>query len=262
MAKLLPGVRYDMPVGFGPSIYSETTRVPHATLISTAFDTEPAAVAEILPDHLELGEVPTVYVNRIQYDAVDYLHGRGYEEFIVAINARYRRGGEDISAPYVSAIWVNQVAALTSGREWMGQAKLYADIPLVEDHGDRLRFEALEYDTCFLRGEVRNLRELPAEQVAKIAAAQNPYSFGWKYMAGLEGKPDIDYATLLKMDWNYEQAWVGEGESEFLVASRAELPVSLSIVETIAKLPVVKRRPAFVGKGPAVIYRSQARRLP
>jgi len=262
MVQLLPGVRYDMPVGFGPSIYSETTHVPNAVLISTSFDSTPSALEPILPSHLQLGDVPTVYVNRISYDSVDYLHGRGYEEFIVAINARYRRGDEDISAPYVCAIWVDQVAALTSGREWMGQAKLYADIPPVEDHGDRIGFEAFEYDTCFLRGEVRNLKKLSDDQVAKIAKIQTPYSFGWKYMAGPQGTVDIDYATLLKMDWNYENAWVGEGESEFLVAPRARLPVSLSIVETIAKLPVVKRRPAFVGKGPAVIYRSEARRLP
>lgn len=259
--QLVPGVRYDMPASFGPTILPAATAVPNATMISTAFDSTPEAVAAILAPHLMVGDVPTVYVNRISYDSLDYLYGRGYEEVIVAMNARYRDDSEEIAAPYVCAVWVNQVAPLIPGRELMGHPKVYADIPEVVEDGTGLRFEASEYETCFLRGEVRALKELPAATVARIRGSQTPYSFGWKYVPGPDGTVDVDYGTLARTDWNYERCWVGEGESWFLVAPPEQLPVSSRVVSTIASMPVVKRRPAFVGKGQAIIDRAATRRL-
>ena len=261
MLQLKPGVKYDMPAAFGPSIFTPITTVPNATLISTSFDSRPEAVAAILPPHLTVGDVPTVYINRLSYDSVDYLCGRGYEEIIVAINARYRNGAEDIAAPYICAVWVNQVAALTSGREFMGHPKLFADIPALDESDESVSFEAVEYGTCFLHGDVKGLKELPSETVAKITSSQSPYSLAWKYIAGPGGTVDANYGTLLKMEWNYEKAWLGEGEAHFQVAPREQLPVSSHVVEVLAALPVVKRRPAFMGKGPAVIHRAATRRL-
>ena len=255
------GERYDMPVVFGPSLYPAQSEVKSATLIATSFRTEPEAASRLMPQHLAVGSEPIIYVNRLIYDGIDYLGGRGYEELIVAINAVYERDDERIEAPYVAALWVSDIAALIGGREFLGHPKLHGELPKVIEKDDRVTFEAGEYGATFLKGEVRNLRPLPARTVEKIRGRISPLSFGWKYVAGPDGSVDADYATLLSMTWNYQEAWTGEGEVDFLPSCRADLPVSWRIVDALAGLPVLERKPAFMAKGSAVIDRAATRRL-
>jgi len=261
MLTIEPNTKYDMPVAFGKSIYTDVTHVPELQLISTSFETTPEAIESLLPRHLAPGERSVVYVNRLRYRGIDYLAGRGYEEFVVAVNARHEHDGKVINAPYVVCVWVDQVPSILSGREALGYPKLYADIPQLIDYEGRKRFEASEYGTKFLSGEVRNLRELPQTAVSKINASLSEYNFAWKYIQGPEGTIDADYITLTRMSWDYQRAWIGEGESQFHPATFEEIPASCAAVKGLAALPVVAWQPAFVAESTAIIYRSETKRL-
>jgi len=261
MLTIEPNTKYDMPVAFGKSIYTDVTHVPELQLISTSFETTPEAIESLLPRHLAPGERSVVYVNRLRYRGIDYLAGRGYEEFVVAVNARHEHDGKVINAPYVVCVWVDQVPSILSGREALGYPKLYADIPQLIDYEGRKRFEASEYGTKFLSGEVRNLRELPQTAVSKIHASLSEYNFAWKYIQGPEGTIDADYITLTRMSWDYQRAWIGEGESQFHPATFEEIPASCAAVKGLAALPVVAWQPAFVAESTAIIYRSETKRL-
>jgi len=261
MLKIEPGTKYDMPVAFGKSIYTAVTHVPELQLISTSFETTPEAIESLMPRHLAPGERSIVYVNRLRYRGIDYLAGRGYEEFVVAVNARHEHDGKVINAPYVVCVWVDQVPSILSGREALGYPKLYADIPQLIDYEGRKRFEASEYGTKFLSGEVRNLRELPQTAVSKINASLSEYNFAWKYIQGPEDTVDADYITLTRMSWDYKRAWIGEGEAHFHPGPFEEIPASHAAVNGLAALPVLARQPAFVADATAVIYRSETKRL-
>ena len=261
MLKIEPGTKYDMPVAFGKSIYTAVTHVPELQLISTSFETTPEAIESLMPRHLAPGERSIVYVNRLRYRGIDYLAGRGYEEFVVAVNARHEHDGKVINAPYVVCVWVDEVPSILSGREALGYPKLYANIPQLIDYEGRRRFSASEYGRTILSGEVRNLRELPEAGLAKINATISEYNFAWKYIQGPEDTVDADYITLTRMSWDYKRAWIGEGEAHFHPGPFEEIPASHAAVNGLAALPVLARQPAFVADATAVIYRSETKRL-
>ena len=261
MLKIEPGTKYDMPVAFGKSIYTAVTHVPELQLISTSFETTLEAIESLMPRHLAPGERSIVYVNRLRYRGIDYLAGRGYEEFVVAVNARHEHDGKVINAPYVVCVWVDEVPSILSGREALGYPKLYADIPQLIDYEGRRRFSASEYGRTILSGEVRNLRELPEAGLAKINATISEYNFAWKYIQGPEDTVDADYITLTRMSWDYKRAWIGEGEAHFHPGPFEEIPASHAAVNGLAALPVLARQPAFVADATAVIYRSETKRL-
>lgn len=262
MLTLHPNTKYDMPTAFGPSIFTPTTHAPDIQLISTSFVTTPEAIESIMPRHLEKAESNIVYINRLRYRGIDYLAGRGYEEFIVGVNGRHEVDGNVIEAPYLFVEWVNDVPAVLSGREAMGYPKMYADIPELVESDGRIRFQASEYGTKFLDGEVRNLKRLPDSALPKVNAAVSEFNFTWKYIQGTQGEIDADYLTLTRMKWDYKEAYIGEGESRWLVSSFEETPAAHATVKAMADFPVLEWKPAFYAKASAVIYRSETRRLP
>lgn len=262
MLTLEPNTKYDMPAAFGKSIFTTVSHVPDLQLIATSFETTAEAIERLLPPHLARGDNNLVYVNRLRYRGIDYLAGRGYEEIVVAVNARHEHDGKVIQAPYMLCVWVDEIPAILSGREALGYPKLYADIPQLIEYQDRIRFQASEYGTKFLEGEVRNLQALPESALPKINASVSEYNFAWKYIQGPENTIDADYITLTRMKWNYQQAWIGEGESKFFPSTFDETPASFAAVKGLAELPVLGWKPGFFAKATAIIYREETKRLP
>ncbi len=262
MITLEPGAKYDMPAAFGKSVFTPVTHVPDLQLIATSFETTPEAVESLLPCHISPTDSNLVYINRLRYRGIDYLAGRGYEEIVVAVNARHEHQGKTIVAPYVVCVWVDEIPAILSGREALGYPKLYAELPQLVEVGDRIHFQASEYGTKFLDGEVRNLKPLPESALPKINASVSEFNFAWKYIQGPEGTIDADYCTLTRMKWNYHQAWMGEGEVKFSLGTWDEMPASHAAVKGLSELPRLASKPAFVAKATAIIYRDETKRLP
>ena len=52
-------------------------------------------------------------------------------------------------------------------------------------------------------------------EVARSQATNTP-SFGYKYIASLNGPPDADYPTAMWSDTNIEQLWLGNGGEVYL----------------------------------------------
>lgn len=262
MLKLEPNTKYDMPAAFGKSIYTKVSHVPDLQLIATSFETTPEAIEALLPPHIAKGDSNLVYVNRLRYRGIDYVAGRGYEEIVVGVNARHEHDGKVINAPYMLCIWVDEVPSILSGRESLGYPKLYAEIPQLIEVEDTIRFSASEYGTRFLEGNVRDLKQLPDSAIPKVNASVSEFNFAWKYIQGPEGTIDADYITLTRMKWDYQQAWMGKGESRFIPGSFEDMPASCAAVKGLAALPVLSWKPAFVAKATAIIYRDETKRLP
>ncbi|HET9645841.1 MAG TPA: acetoacetate decarboxylase family protein [Burkholderiaceae bacterium] len=227
----------------------------------TFSSSRPRSRRRLMPRHLAPGDRSVVYVNRLRYRGIDYLAGRGYEEFVVAVNARHEHNGKVINAPYVVCVWVDEIPAILSGREALGYPKLYADIPQVIEYEGKKRYSASEYGKQILSGEVRNLRELPESALPKINASVSEYNFAWKYIQGPEDTIDADYITLTRMSWDYKRAWMGEGETHFHPGTFEEVPASSAALKGLAALPVLGWQPAFVANATAIIYREETKRL-
>lgn len=258
----MPQVRYDMPVQFGPSPMPNHTHVPAAEAIVIPFETTRDAAALLLPRHFELADAAVVSVSRIDYHDVDYLGGRGYREVVVSVAAVHQGRDGRIEAAFAPVLWVSEVAALIGGREYMGLAKLPAEMDAVQIEVGRRRFRCTEYGAPLIDGEVCEMQALSGDKLARVQrGSAEVKTFGWKYIPSASGAPDADYPLVNVMAWDYERAWSGEGRVTLHQPDRRAAPLSSRVMAVLGKLPVKAYRRAFVGEGRAVIDRAGTRRL-
>ena len=252
--------RFDMPALFGPSPVPERSLIPFAEVVSISFETSVAAAERLLPRFFRAAGQPVVTVTRIDYSDVDYLGGRGYREIVVSVNALH--GDDECPAGFAPVMWVTEPAALISGREFMGFAKLPAAMDAIERSDDGRRYRASEYDAVLIEGEVSGLRPLSADALARVnQSAAEVRTFGWKLIPGDAAEPDVDHPMMNVMRWHYDRAWSGDGDIRFHRPGFRDAPLSARVVDVLADIPVVARRRAFVAEGCAEIDRSATRRL-
>jgi acetoacetate decarboxylase len=250
-----------MPVAFGPSQIGERTMVPAAEVYSLSYITEPDAVAPLLPKGFEVTARPAVSVAYIRYHEVDYLGGRGYDEVVVSVDSVFSGVTSKIEAPYVLVLWVNQLGALLTGREYQGFPKLLGELDFRETDGDRT-FSCAEYGSRLIEGSISEIRPLGSSTLEKInRSAQEVVSLSWKHIPSVDSVPDADYPTKSVMRWRYDEAWTGVGRLDFGRPGLAEAPCGWRAARALAALPVVEMRPAFIGRGSAVVDRSVMARL-
>lgn len=262
MFKPEPGVKYDMPAVFGPSLLPDLTTFGEVGMVSISYVTTAEAAAPLVPHHFRVPDEPVVTFSRMTYDKVDYLGGRGYQELTVGIGVVCDTDGGEVRGSYMPVVWIDDAAALIAGREFMGYAKIGADLPPVVVDGDRRSFEVGEYGTPLLRGQVEGVTALDDERLegARKAAASTTV-LGWKYIAGPGGIVDADYPTSISLSFSWSAACSGQATIAFDAPSATEAPFSSRIVAALAALPVVKYRRAFVADGSGVIDRAATRRL-
>ena len=253
--------RYDMPVGFGPSPVPTRSTVPNSSVAGISFLTDAARLRAITPDWLQLEGDPVVTLSFIDYPAVDYLGGRGYHEAVLSFPTRFKSDKEEITGGYAPVLWVSESGALIAGREFMGLPKLLGSFIPGKDETSR-SFACAEFGATLFKGRAYDLKPLSEEQVAKVRArSQEVRTFGWKYIPAAGGGVDCDYPLVNVMRWEYERAWTGQGEVEFLTPDATAAPFSSRIMAYLAALPVLEWRRSFVAEGKALIDRTGTRRI-
>jgi acetoacetate decarboxylase len=251
-----------MPAMFGPSLLPDVSPVLGVKIVSISFDTDRDAIAAILPRFFEAPETPVATLSYINYPSLEYLGGRGYQELVVSLSATYRDDAGVLNAGFAPVMWVDQVGALISGREFMGYGKLLGNFEC-HSHDDRISFACREYDTVLIDGEASELVEVSDDGLQRInRGAANVSTFGWKYIAGAGGAPaDVDYPLVNMMHWNYKRAWSGKGRLNFHQPTFQQAPLSARAVAALAQLPVHAWRRVFVAEGDGQIDRVATRRL-
>ncbi len=254
--------RFDMPASFGPSTIPPMTTVAGAKAVICSFETEPDALAALLPRQLQPGEPAVVSVAAIHYPATDYMGGRGYNEIVVSLAARHGVGSDALNAGFACVLWVDQFGALAAGREFQGLPKLMGRID-IHQAAEHATFGCAEYDAELLRASVTDLTPMSEDKLDAIRKAGTAVpTFGWKYIASPMGEPDADYVTVNYTRWSYDRAWTGAGTAEFLRPSFTDAPYGAKVAAALADLPVLRWRRAFVGEGTVIIDRTMTRRLP
>lgn len=258
----MAATRYDMPIAFGPSLMPDLSEVRDAEVIALVFETTAEAAASLLPPGMTPAERPSFSITRITYPAVEYLGGRGYREIVVAVAARFDAVEGRIAAGYAPVMWVDEVGALIAGREYMGFAKLPAELPPIVRDGNAARFDCLEDGALLLSGEATGLEPLPADKLDRVnAGSSEVITMGWKHIPSAEGAPDADYPLANVTRWTYRQAWSGTSAISFHRPDQRAAPLSSRVAAGLAGLPIVKPRAAFVAMGDVIIDRAATRRL-
>lgn len=262
MFEMKPGLRYDMPVVFGPSTIPDVTVVGVAEVATIRFRTTREALAQLTPSIFAVGEDPVVAVAHAMYREIDYLGGRGYNVVRIAIPARFEGERDRVAGPYHPVIWESDTNPIVLGREWGGYAKIVGEIADLERADATARFSLREYGTTLLSGWIADLQPVVGPELAAAKAqALESVALGWKYSPGLEGAADADYATRLVANYRHEQVWKGSGSVTFERPEWQDAPISSHIVAALAALPIVDHLPSTITSGSMTLPRSAVRRL-
>lgn len=243
-----------MPYGFGPMPGPrqgpdgqpfDWSVTPRRTAVSAGFLTDAAALEALLPPGFTLVGEPVVTLELQYLRELEWLGGRGYNILGVKFRARWD-GAETATGPFLSVMWENLADPILSGREELGYAKLYAELPEPRVLRGHHHFTAGWLGHPFFRLELHGLT--PA---APPTASADDGVLHYKVMprTGRPGEAEIACATLTPagpgpiVDSHHAAAGF---DFAFLPATWEALPTMAHIVNRLAALPVHERRAAAI----------------
>lgn len=246
------GSRYRMPVVFGPCNgprsdnhgqpfdWSNSSRES----VAVSFLSEARALERLLPPRFALEGEPIVTVEWTELRNLPWLAGRGYRMLGVKFNCRYDGNREQVRGSFLSVLWENRPEPIMTGREELGFAKVYCELPdPVTGPAGQVHVAAWEGHE-FLRIRTADFGA-PVDPPASPAAGMLHY----RYLPQVESRagPPIAQAVLTppggfeKHDVVHR---VGQGQVEFVRSTWQQLPMLHHIVNTLADLPMLAWRGA------------------
>lgn len=250
---------YRMPTHFGPRTGPrqgpdgrkfDNINTPRTTRISLSFLSSPAQLQALLPPGFALDGEPVVTISASYMTEIEWLAGRGYNTLGVSFPARFQGQEDDVSGSFLTVLWENLADPIITGREELGFAKIYCELPpptvLRGEH--RLRASWLGFQ--FLEMRISGLRQQSDAEIR--ALIQNQTGGGilhYKYMprTGEWGTADSAYATLTPAaapNQNIQEWWLGTGEAQWQPARWEDMPTQYNIVNRLAELEMREVRGA------------------
>ncbi len=254
---MTPALRSRMPFGFGPMPGPRQgpdgkpfnwSRTPRRTAVAASFLTDAALLADLLPPGFALVDEPVVTVELQFLRELEWLGGRGYNILGVKFKARYEGAADTATGPFLCVMWENLADPILSGREELGYAKLYAELPEARVLRDRHVFSAGWLGHPFFRLE---LRDLTPTKPPPPSTDDGVLHYKYVPRTGSEGGADIACATLTPAgpspSVDSHQA-AAAFDLAFLASSWEELPTMAHIVNRLAALPIRELRGASISE--------------
>jgi acetoacetate decarboxylase len=258
-----PGRMYRMPTHFGPRTGPrqgpdggrfENRDTPKKTTISVSFLTNPHQLEVLLPEGFELAGEPVVTVAATYMTEIEWLAGRGYNVLGVSFPATFHGEQDTVTGSFLAVLWENLADPIITGREELGYAKIYCELPEPAALRDKRHLIASWMGFKFLDVRVANLRQLSATETAALAQATTGDGvLHYKYVprTGEWGTADVAYATLTPAatpNRVIKGCWVGEGSVQFHGARWEDMPTQYNIVNAFANLEIREYRDARMVK--------------
>jgi len=267
-------VLYRMPYGFGPSPGPRQgpdgkpfswVDAPARRSVGVSFLSEAAALQRLLPPGFSLRGEPVVTVEVQYFTELEWLAGRGYNTLGVKLPATFTGTRDVATGQFLAVLWENLADPILTGRDELGFAKLYAEIPPprvfrgTETHG------AGWLGHRFLDIEVSGLADAPPP----TPAAGGPLDGGtlhYKYIpaTGAGSAPDAAYACFTPAGGSHQRTLRfqrGDGRVVFHPARWEDMPTQAHIVTALGALPVREWRGATATETRGAKDLSDQRRL-
>jgi hypothetical protein len=247
-----PGRFYRMPVVFGPSLGPRqrgsdhtlfSTEGPKATVITVRFRTDPRQLWALLPEGFALRGEPVVSVRATYLKEIPWLAGRGYNHLGLSFPAVFHGKRDTVAGEFLTVLWENLCDPIITGREELGYAKIYCELPDPVACGGATRCSASWLGFRFMDLRVSDLRVPSSEEAAALVDPASEGVLHYKYMprTGEWGEADAAYATLTPHHDPYKTLtgqWVGKGEVRFHEAAWEDLPTLYNITNAFHALEV------------------------
>jgi Acetoacetate decarboxylase (ADC) len=241
--------RYRMPTVFGPTAgprqgplgqrfdYSQARR----ETATVSFLTDSGKLGRYLPPRCALEGEPIVTLERTTLFDLEWLAGRSYSLLNVKFTVRYR-GGEEAVGPFLSVLWENMVEPILSGREELGYAKLFCELPPPRTIGANRCYRAVWDGHEFFRLSLYDLHDEPASQRPAVSGVLHH-----RYLPAIarEGGAAVDEMVLTPaggMAQRIVSRQAGRGEIMFVRSSWEQMPTMFHIVNALADLPILEYR--------------------
>lgn len=243
----LPGVRYRMPTHFGPSLGPrqgpegkryDCKDTPRQTIVRAEFEAPVAQLAPFMPPGFSVRR-SEIHFTFSYMTEIAWLAGRGYDTFGVSIPACHAGSVDQINGDLLLVLWENMADPITSGREELGFAKLFCDLPPLRRHDGEIVCEAswggFRFATLRLAG-LGDVPEAPAEE------SQGLLHYKYIPRTGAPGEADAAYAVLTPAEGGHlrveSHVAAREAACAFHHATWEELPTLVHIVNALADVPL------------------------
>jgi hypothetical protein len=210
--------------------------------------TDHDALLRVLPPGFTPTEEPTIQVNYTTCLEIPYMAGRGYN--LVGVDALVRFDGEvdHLEGWFGLVLWMDKFMPMVGGREIMGAAKIYAEVPPLRTYDGKKCFSFSDEGSLLIEGEVWDLHELSKDEInARIAGAGDRQWLGWKYIPNVTSDgADISHPTYLPTKRDVKRVWTCQGKVKYHETAWENAPFSGPIVNNLMKLPIIKYLEASV----------------
>lgn len=230
-----------MPVFFGPAPgprqRPELGRwsvhdTPTADVVWATFDADTARLSTMLPPGFTVADDATLTYEFTYFTRIEWLAGRGYNTAGVRIPATFRGEVDEVEGDLLLVLWENLADPIITGREELGFAKLYAEIPELRETESEVVATASWQGFRFLG---LALEGLDVDEDAAPAARDRLH---YKYIprTGDWGVADAEYAvrTFAQSSKRVLQRWKGAASLTVNAGSFGDLP-TLHYITTILK---------------------------
>jgi hypothetical protein len=245
--------RLRMPTVFGPSpgprgdaagcaySFEDSTR----TTATVSFLTNDSVLSRLLPPRFSLVGEPVVTVEWTALRSLRWLAGRGYNMFGVKYNARFAGERDAAEGPFLAVLWENRADPIITGREELGFAKLYAELPEPRVLEGGVHHVAAWDQHVFARLSVSDLVDTPAPESSSRIDGQLHH----RYLPRVSAPGDHDVSEVVLTPaggytQHIEKFQRGRGNVEFVRSTWEQLPTLHHIVNTLADLPQLEPRGA------------------
>lgn len=241
--------RYRMPTHFGPSLgprqgpdgqgFSGTDSTKD-TVIQATFEAEAKQLENFLPPGFSLRQPGTITLSFAYATNIAWLAGRGYSTFGVSIPTHFCGQNDQVDGDLLLVFWENMADPIITGREDLGFAKLYCEIPNPQFIDDKVICRA-SWDGCqFASLELSGLKSIAPNELPASQSSDGTLHYKYIPKTGCPGEADAAYPVLTPADDPYmsiEKAMIAKTATcHFRLSTWEELPTLVNIVNAFAEL--------------------------
>jgi Acetoacetate decarboxylase (ADC) len=212
--------------------------------------TDAKLLQELLPPDCTLDGEPLLTVSMTFKSNIGWLAGRGYSilrtSFRIAYEAKTRGL---LTGNFIPVLWENLADPIMTGREELGFAKIYAEMPAPVIIGGTYSGVATWQGFRFFEIEATDLSE-----TSTLPEPSGAFHYKFVPRTGSLGEADaayLEYAPPNKLATGYgglqvTRRMLGSGSFKFHRARWEDVPFQYPIINALAALPVLEVRGASV----------------
>jgi hypothetical protein len=238
-----------MPTHFGPSLGPrqgidgrryDCLENSRDLTVEAIFNADPCQLEKLMPPGFSLRYPNIVCLSFIYSTEVEWLAGRGYNLFGVTVPATYNGQQDVVDGDLQLVLWENMADPIITGREDLGFAKVYCELPEPQFMGYDVTCRA-SWDGCeFAQLQLSGLQDITMQELPQGHPSEGTLHYKYIPKTSAPGQSDSEYAALtpaacpnLKVD----QTMLAKAATcKFRESTWEQLPTLVHIVNTLSTL--------------------------